>query len=376
MVTVDKIDINSKSQVNDFVMFHYKLYKNCPQWVPPFIDDIKTMMNPNKHPFYEHSDAEFFVARHNGEIVGRIAAMEIKPYNKYHETRQSVFNLFDTIDDEEVTNALFERVFDWSRKRGLDTLVGPKGFTAFDGYGIQIEGHDHRQMMIMMNYNYPYYQKLVENLGFEKEVDFVSCYLPTEKLILPERVHEIARRVQERGKFKVIKFKNKKDMLTWADPLGEAYNQTFVKNWEYYPLSKHEIDFMVKNLMTFLDYRLLKLITYNDKIIGFLIAFPDISAALQRQGGKVTPWGILDYLIDLKRTDWISLNGMGILPEYQGLGGNALLYTEMEKTALGFNQFKYAELTNVAETTKQMRADLKNVGGEEYKNHRVYHRKV
>jgi len=376
MVTVDKVDISSKSQVNDFVMFHYKLYQNCPQWVPPFIDDIKTTMNPNKHPFYEHSDAEFFVARRNGEIVGRIAAMEIKPYNKYHGTNQAAFNYFDTIDDQEVANALFERIFDWSRKRGLDMLVGPKGFTAFDGYGIQVEGFQFRQMMIMMNYNYDYYPKLVGNLGFEKEVDFVSDYIAREDLHLPDRVHEIARRVLERGRFKVIRFKNKNHMLTWAIPLGEAYNKTFVNNWEYYPLSSNEINFMVKNLMTVLDYRLVKLITYNDVIVGFLLGFPDISASLQRQKGRITPWGVIDYMLDMKRTDTISLNGMGILPEYQGLGGNALLYSEMEKTALDFHQFKHAELTNVAETTKQMRADLKNVGGVEYKNHRVFHRKI
>ena len=376
MVTVDKVDISSKSQVNDFVMFHYKLYQNCPQWVPPFIDDIKTTMNPNKHPFYEHSDAEFFVARRNGEIVGRIAAMEIKPYNKYHGTSQAAFNYFDAIDDQEVANALFERVFDWSRKRGLDMLVGPKGFTAFDGYGIQVEGYQFRQMMIMMNYNYDYYPKLVENLGFEKEVDFVSDYIAREDLHLPERVNEIARRVLERGKFKVIRFKNKSHMLSWAGPLGEAYNKTFVNNWEYYPLTSNEINFMVKNLMTVLDYRLVKLITYNDVIVGFLLGFPDISASLQRQKGRITPWGVIDYMLDMKRTDTISLNGMGILPEYQGLGGNALLYSEMEKTALDFHQFKHAELTNVAETTKQMRADLKNVGGVEYKNHRVFHRKI
>jgi hypothetical protein len=228
----------------------------------------------------------------------------------------------------------------------------------------------------MMNYNYDYYSKLVEALGFEKEVDFVSCYLSREKLHLPEKVHEIARRVQERGRFEILKFKNKKHLLEWAIPLGEAYNQTFINNWEYYPLSKNEIKFMVNNLMTVLDYRLVKLIMRDNKIVGFLLGFPDISASLQRQKGRITPWGVIDYMLDMKRTNWISLNGMGILPEYQGLGGNALLYSEMEKTALSFGQFDHAELTNVAETTKQMRADLKNVGGDEYKNHRVFRRKI
>ena len=126
------------------------------------------------------------------------------------------------------------------------------------------------------------------------------------------------------------------------------------------------------------DHRLIKIITYDDKVVGFLLGFPDISAAIQRQKGDITlwkPWGIADLMLEMKRTKWISLNGAGVLPEYQGRGGNALMYAEMEKTVRDF-QFEYAELTMVAETTKQMRADLKNVGGEEYKNHRVYHKVI
>lgn len=331
-------------------------------------------MNPNKHPFYEHSDAEFFIARRDGEVVGRIAGLENKPYNKYHEAHQAVFYLYDTINDQEVSNALFDRVFDWAHKRGLNKVVGPKGFSAFDGYGIQIEGFDHRQMMNMMNYNFDYYPKLVENKGFEKEVDFVSCFADAKTFQLPEKIQEIARRVEERGKFKVKRFKDKKELLSWAWPIGEAYNKTFVNNWEYYPFSQNEIKFLVDQLMIVADHRLIKIITYDDKIVGFLLGFPDISAAMLRQKGDVSlwkPWGVADLMLEMKRSKWISLNGVGVLPEYQGRGGNALMYSEMVKTVRDF-KFEYAELTQVAETTKQMRADLKNVGGIEYKNHRVY----
>ena len=328
MLTVDKLDISSKAQVDEFVMFHYNLYKNCPQWVPPFISDIKLMLNPNKHPFYEHSEADFFIARRDGEVVGRIAAMENKPYNKYHEAHQESFCLFDTINDQEVANALYARVFEWGKKRGLNKLVGPKGFGAFDGYGIKVEGFEHRQMMNMMNYNYDYYPKLMDAMGFEKEVDFVSTYLNSGKYRLPEKVREIARRVEERGKFKVMRFKDKNDLKKWAWPIGEAYNKTFINNWEYYPFTRNEIKFMVDQLMVVADPRLVKIITYNDQIVGFLLGFPDISAAMQRQKGDVRlikPWGVADLLLEMKRTKWVSLNGAGVMPEYQGRGGNALM---------------------------------------------------
>ncbi|GAP20931.1 hypothetical protein [Leptolinea tardivitalis] len=375
MITVEQIDLSNKKQVDDFVMLPYRLYKDCPQWVPPFINDIRLMLNKKKHPFYELNDADFFAVYRDGRMVGRIAAMENRSFNDYHKTKKAQFYLFDIENDQEAANALFARTFDWARDRGLDTLVGPKGFSAFDGYGILVEGFEERQMMTMMNYNYDYYPKLVETVGFEKEVDFVSCYLSRENFRLPEKAQEIARRVEERGAFKVIKFKNKREIVKMANDIGHAYNNAFVNNWEYYPLTQGEIDLLVENLLTVVNPKLIKIMTYNDKIIGFLLAFPDISAALQRHGGKITIWGIIDMLIEMKKAKVVSLNGAGVLPEYHGRGGAALLYSEMQKTIEDFN-FEHAELTQVAETAVQMRKDLINVGGRAYKNHRVYRIKL
>lgn len=376
MLQIQQVDISSPAQVNQFVKFHYDLYKDCPQWVPPFWSDVKVMLNPKKHPFYDRSQADFFVAVRDGQVVGRVAALENRPYNEYQGKREAIFYLYDSIDDQEVSDALFNRVFEWAKKRGLDTVVGPKGFTIFDGYGIQIEGNDLRQMMTMMNYNYSYYQRLVEGIGFEKEVDFVSCHMFAEKFHLPDPIHEISRRVQERGTFKVLKFSSKKEMVSWANRIGQAYNKTFVKNWEYYPLTDREIKFNLDNLMVVAVPDLIKIIVNkNNDVVGFMFGFPDISAALQRQKGHVTPWGLVDYMLEMKRTKFISLNGVGVLPEYQGRGGNYLMMSEMEKT-IKESGFAEAELTQVAESAVQMRRDLENVGGRAYKNHRVFHKKI
>ncbi|HTP02809.1 MAG TPA: hypothetical protein VMJ64_15645, partial [Anaerolineales bacterium] len=132
----------------------------------------------------------------------------------------------------------------------------------------------------------------------------------------------------------------------------------------------------VDNVFLVADPRLIKLIMHGDDIVGFLFAFPDASAALQRAKGHLFPFGIIDLLLEMKRTKTVSGNGMGILPEFQGIGGNALLYSEMGKTVFSFNQFEHIEMTQVAETTHQMRADLKNLNGVEYKNHRVYHKSI
>jgi hypothetical protein len=376
MITVKKIDLNSKSEINRFVQFPFDLYEGHPQWVPPFISDVRTMLNPEKHPYYEHSDAEFFIAEREGEVVGRIVALENKPFNQYHDKKDAEFYLFECIKDQEVANALFETVITWARERGLNKLVGPKGFGPLDGYGIQIEGFEHRQMMNMMNYNYPYYRDLVENLGFEKVVDFVSSYIQPQNFQLSPKVRKAAEIAKKRGTFTVLNFKNKRELLKWADSIGEAYNKAFVDNWEYYPLSQNEIDFVVKNVMTIVDPDLIKIITKDEKVVGFVLPFPDVSAVMQKNKGKLGPLAILRLLMEIKQTDWIAFNGVGILPEYHGLGGNAIMYAELEQSMHANDQFVHAELTQVAETAEQMRKDLKNLGVKFYKNHRVYQRDI
>ena len=375
MLKVEKIDADNKAQRKRFIQIPFQFYQDCPQWVPPILMDVDTMLNRKKHPFYEHSDGDFFIASRNGKDIGRLAVMENKRFNEYHKTRKAQFYFFECEDNLETATTLFEQAFDWARQRGLDTIVGPKGLGPLDGYGILVEGFEHRQMMTMMNYNHPYIPKLVEALGFEKEVDFVSCYAHTSIFRMPERVHRIAERVLERGTLGVQHFKTKKELVAWAPRIGKSYNQAFVNNWEYYPLTDREIKFVVDNIMTVADPRLIKIITHNDEAVGFLFAFPDVSAALQRNKGRLFPFGIIDLLLEMRRTKWISVNGTGILAEHQGRGGNALMYSEMEKTVAGY-AFEHIDMTQVAETAVQMRRDLENLGGKPYKNHRVYRKKL
>jgi len=373
MLTIEKIDTYDKEQVRRFVRLPYRLYKDHPQWTPPLYMDAEMQLNRDKHPFYEHSEADFFVAVRDGEVVGRIAALEQRRYNEYHDKHIAQFYLFELEEDQEIANLLFERVYEWAHKRGLNQVMGPKGFAVLDGYGILVEGYEFRQVMTMMNYNYPYYPKMVEALGFEQEVDFVSCYLSREKFHLPERIHNIADRVQKRGTLRVVNFTNKSELKSWAPRIGKAYDAAFVDNWEYSPLTDKEIQFILDTIMTVADPRLIKVIAHGDDAVGFVLGFVDISAALQRAKGRLLPLGIFDLLLEMKRSDWIAVNGAGILPEFQGRGGNALLYSELEKTIFKKNyRFQHGEMTQIAESAIQMSRDIVNLGGEPYKRHRVY----
>jgi hypothetical protein len=375
MLTIQKIDTTNKAQVQRFVHLPFQFYTDCPQWVPPILLDVTNTLDHQKHPYYEHSDADFFIAVRDGRDVGRIAALENRNYNQYHGTKKAQFYFFECEDDMETAKALFERLFEWSRARGLDTVIGNKGFGALDGYGILVEGFEHRQLMNMMNYNHPYIPHMLEALGFEKEVDFVSCYINTATFHMPDRIKSIAERVEKRGTLAVKRFKDKKELVSWAPRIGQAYNKAFIHNWEYAPLTEREIKFVTDTIMTIADPNLIKIITHNDDVVGFLLGFHDLSAALQRSRGRLLPFGLIDLLLEKGRTNWIALNGAGILPEFQGRGGNALLYNEVEKTISG-SQFEHADLTQVAESAVQMRQDLINLGGKPYKNHRVYHKAI
>jgi len=373
MLHIEQIYTSDKADVERFLELPYRIYENIPQWVPTPRVDVKTMLDRNKHPFYEHSTADFFLAQRDDRVVGRIAVMENQPFNAYHGTKTAQFYLFECENDPDAAQALFSRAFEWARDRGLDTMIGPKGFGPLDGYGILVEGFENRRMMSMSKYNLPYYPELLTALGFKKEVDFVSRRLDATAFQLPERVHRIAERVKERRSFGVRNFASKRELRQWADRLGDAYNGAFVDNWEYYPLTQSEIDYVVDNIITVANPHLIKVITYNETIVGFLFGFPDVSAALQRTNGRLMPWHIADLLLEMRRTKVLALNGAGILPKYHGIGGNAMLYAEMYNTINDYD-FEEAVLVQVAETAEQMRSDLNNVGAKPYQNHRVYRR--
>ena len=147
MLGIEKLDTTDKAQTKRFVQFYYDLYKDCPQFVPPPFGDAYLPLNRKKHPFFEHSEGDFFLALRDGEVVGRIFAGENQLFNQCHKTKKAQFYFFDSENDLGTARALFDTAFDWARKRGLDTMVGPKGLSPFDGYGIQVEGTEHRQMM-------------------------------------------------------------------------------------------------------------------------------------------------------------------------------------------------------------------------------------
>ena len=375
MLKIEKLDVSRRAQVRRFVDIAYKLYVEYPNWVPPMRIDVNTMLNPRKHPFYEHSEADFFIAVRDGHDVGRIATLENTRHNEYHKTRDGQFYLFECVDDPEAAQALFSTAFEWANRRGLNAVIGPKGFGPFDAYGFLEKGFEHRQTMNMLSYNPPYYVDMAARAGFKKEVDFISHYLDGTTWELDERIETVAARTKERGGLTVKEFASKREIKDWAERIARAYNNSYVDNWEYVPLSDAEVDFIVGNIMTVVRPDLIKLITQGERIIGFLLAFPDISGGMQKARGRLFPFGLVHILRAMRTEDWVVANGIGILPEFQKRGGNALLYSEIVRTfkAAGFKRY---EMTQIAESAVKMRSDLVKIGGVPHKNHRVFRKKL
>jgi GNAT superfamily N-acetyltransferase len=360
MVQVFEIDTSKRREARRFVRFPFDLYRGSEYWVPPLISDAMKQVSPKHNPFFEHSEAAFFVAQEGKEVVGRIAALDNHNYTAYHKKLDGFFYLFDSIDDQGVADALYGAAFDWCRSRGLKRIIGPKGFVVFEGYGILIDGFDQLPAN-GIPYNYDYYGRLTENVGFVKEVDFNSYYVSVADFELPERMARLADKIQERRGLRARNFKSKAEIRA---------SITFAENWEYVPVTPAEARAVAEQMLLVTRPDLVKVIVNKeDQIVGFLLAFINVGRALQRCKGRLFPFGWAYLLRDLRTSEYLDVNGMGILQEYRGLGGNIIMYSELHKSV---QQFKHADMTQMADFVVRMLSDANTLGGNRYKVHRVY----
>ncbi|MGD2166303.1 MAG: hypothetical protein PVH50_12340 [Anaerolineae bacterium] len=330
-------------------------------------------MDRDKYPFYRRSSADFFVAEEGDETLGRVAVIDNRPYNAYHGSQTAFFYYFDVVEDLNVARMLFGAAVDWARGRGLKVMMGPRGLLRSDGHGLLVEGFEHRPAM-GIPYNYPYYATFLRDLGFEKEIDFMSAHLGGD-YDLPRRFYDIADKVKERRGFWVKSFTSKGELRRWVPEVQRVNNESFGDVWGYYPIDEAEAQAIADRFLTAADPRLIKLVMKGEEVVGFVIGYPDISAGIKRASGRLWPLGWLHILIESKRTKWINFNGAAILPNYQGAGASAVLYTELAKTVHEYS-FEHADLVQVAEDNIESRGEVNTVGGEWYKCHRIFRRSL
>lgn len=370
---VRELDTSYRRDVRQFIRLPFLLYKDCPQWVPPLVPDMKLALDRRRYPFYRHSDADFFFVESEGQPLARLVVFEHQPYNAFHECRTAFFYYFDAVDDAQATDRLFDAAFGWARSRGLTEIYGPNGMLRADGHGLLVDGFEHRPA-IGIKYNYPYYERLVQSAGLVKSHDYYSAYVSKDQ-DLPQRFYDLAERIKSRRGYHVRALKSRRELLSLAPVLYRIYERAFVQVWGYYPIDLVEIEAMIRRISLIADPRLIKVVRKGDDPVGFIIAYPDVSAAIQRTQGRLWPLGWIQLLIESRSTRWVNFNGVGVLPEYQGIGANTVLYTELARTLKDEHfRFEHGDLVQVAETNERSLGDLTAAGFELYKTHRVYRR--
>ena len=365
---IRKLDTRQKQERARFVDFAFDLYQDSPLWVPPIRSDAMTLLDGAKHPFYEHSYADFYVVEEGDRVLGRIAMLENRSFNTFHNSKAAFFGYFESTEDIEVARLLLGKAKEWAKEHKLDTIIGPRGLAGIDG-SVLVEGFEHRPALTIP-YNYPYYDQYIKDSGFDKDTDYLSGYARGDHE-LPPRLYEIAARIKERRGYWIKTFASKAEIREWIPRAMQVHREAMSGLHSFFPPTEAETRAVINTLLTIVDPSLIKLVMKGDDIAGFLIAYHDVSAGLQKARGRLFPFGWFHILRDRQKTEWVNVNGLGLLPQYRGLGANAMLYTELRDT-INAHGFKHIDVVQVNETNFNSRSDMETMGIVWYKRHRHY----
>ncbi|MRS03597.1 hypothetical protein EG832_10320, partial [bacterium] len=246
-----RIQTTEKKDVSRFNKLPFELYRDNPYWVPPLQGEMEAILDREKHPFYTHSNADFFIVEEGGKTQGRIAVLKNENFCKHHQADIAFFHYFESTDDPQVSKLLFDAAFEWAKEQGATQLMGPKGFLRSSGQGLLVEGFDLLPAM-GIPYNLPYYPQLVEAAGFEKETDHISGFLNHH---LTPKLHQAAERVVARGQFAVKRFKSKNELMSMIPVVDYVHKKAFENNPGFYPSTPEEFSLMAKNIIAIADPR-------------------------------------------------------------------------------------------------------------------------
>jgi len=375
------IKITDKKGIKKFIKAQWRFYEGNKNFVPPIIAEDMKLFDKNKNPLWEHADYQLFLAEKNGEIVGRIAAIENKRHNQIHNDRVGFFGFFECINDQNVANQLFETCQQWLINRNLNIMRGPANPTFNDVVGFLLEGFD-SPPITLSPYSPEYYLTLCENAGFRKAKDLYAYKLlnenfRSEKLL---RMLDIVKK-RTNAKTRELDFKNKIQLAKDVKALKHIYNSAWQPNWGFVKMTDKEFDALVKQLIPVAEPKytfMLEIADVNNesKPIGFALGLPDINQALiyNKRGGLLGAG--FHLLTKKKKIDSFRIIVLGVLPEYQKTGVDILLYHKFGEAAdeLGI---KYGDASWILEDNEMMNRALTNtVNGKIYKKFRIYEKEI
>jgi GNAT superfamily N-acetyltransferase len=348
-------EAKSKGELDKFIEFPNALYKNCPQYVPDFKQDVLNMLNPNKNPALKFCQYIVFLAYKDDKLAGRIIGIINPRANTIWHTKYVRFGYIDFIDDLEVSKALVEAVARWGKSLGMTTIQGPMGFTDYDKEGMLIGDYNLKGSMTTI-YNYPYYKSHMEALGFQKEADWIQIKIdfPEE---LPQRFYKVSQLIRKRLGLRVVTLTKKEMYGTRGHDVFHLLNQAYAPLFGFTPFDEEQIDFFLSQYVPMLDTKMMPVVqNERGEIIGVAITLPGLSDAMRKSDGKLFPLGWFYLLRSLKwrREDTMELLLIGVRPDYHGKGVNSLFFEHLLHTCRRYG-FKYAETCPQLETnTKEI----------------------
>lgn len=367
----------SPKELKTFIRFNYELYKNNPYSVPDLYDDMLNTFSPEKNAAFEFCEADYFLAYKDNKLVGRVAAIINRRANETWNKKEVRFGWIDFIDDLEVSKALLATVEEWGRQRGMEAIVGPLGFTDMDAEGMLVEGFDQLGTMATI-YNYPYYPEHMEKLGYEKEADWVEFKLTVPDK-LPEKFVRISEIILQKYNLKIKKLSRKElKEKNYGQRIFDLINEAYAPLYGYSKMTQRQIDQYIKMYLPLIDLRMVSLVEdAEENLVAVGISMPSLSKALQKAKGKMLPFGWFHLLkaLFIKKPKVLDLLLVGVKPEYQSKGVNALLFYDLVPVYQQMG-FEYGESNPELELNKKVQAQWTAFESVQHKRRRAFKKNI
>lgn len=372
--------VETAADIKTFVHFQWEVYKDDPLWVPPLLSERFELMDPARHPFYEHATVKSFLARRGDKIVGRISALINHRHNEFWNEKIGFFGLYEVLEDAEASQALLAAAEDFVRSQGMTTLRGPANFSTNEEVGLLVDGWN-GPPVVMMTYNPRYYVDYIEAAGYTKAMDLYAYIFDLTTMRedgtgINPKLLRVAERVRDRLNI-VIRPINMRAFEEEKQKVKKVYNAAWAKNWGFVPLTEHELEHLGKALKILIDPKTVFFAERNGEPIAFMLPFIDLCQPLLKaypRPGEPEWWTMVKMAYWWKiRRNITTIRGAvgGVIEEYRGQGVDALLFLETLKA--GIRQgYKQCEISWVLESNIPMRQTAANINGEIYRTYRMY----
>jgi len=373
-VSVDVRPVASKRELREFIDLPFRLHATSPQWVPPLRLERRLFLDRRRNAYFRHAEAELFLARRGGRVVGRVSAQIDHAYNDFHGDRTGMFGFLELEDDPEVARALVGTAEGWLAARGRDRMIGPMDFTMNDESGVLIEGYE-REPFVKQPWHPPYYLRRCEEAGLVKAVDLLMWQLviADREKILPV-IFELAGQVGPKHGIR-IRHMTRRSLRGDLDRFAEVYNSAWRRNWGFVPYSEEDLDHFAQELQLVFDpaWFMVAERESDGETVGVAITVPDINQVLRRMNGRVLPQGWWHYLRRRRIIDRVRVGFLGVKPEYQHTGVAAGFFVEHFDQAVQ-NPHKWGEMGWILETNRAMNRGMEAMGARVVKRYRVFER--